>query len=509
VAGARYRVLARHALVPWLQIDGPQGLGWVYLDLVTVTGNLALVPVVSEFGADATATLPPATPTRAPDGAPSAPGSARSPTPTITGPVATTLGEANVRFGPDIEYPVIVKVEAGKSFRVLERHTLLPWIKIALDGSPTGAGWIFSDIVEVTGNLNAVSGTDALQFAYPTLTPTPETLLIPGAPSHNAPLPTGDLANTLGREMNAYLLEQGFAPFSERIASVFVLDLNTNDAFTINDGIAYSGMSLTKIPILAAYFRRLRGPLSYDQAFLVADTMMCSENITTNQMLEQIGDGDPLAGAQRVTGFMQSLGLRGTFIMRQYVIREDEAPVGAGTISTGADQIAAQPDLYNQIVPQDLGWLLAGIYQCAQNETGLLVERFPSDFDAQKCRQMLYAMDGNVINVFLEAGVPPTATVIHKHGWIADTHGDAGIVIGPDGAYVLVAALHARDWLEFEITSPVMAELSRLTWNALNPSTPQANVNIGFVPDTCDPRSSPVIDALMSSNLPALSSPNP
>ena len=124
--------------------------------------------------------------------------------------------------------------------------------------------------------------------------------------------------------MHTYLLEQGFAPFSERLASVFVMDLQTGDTFTINDGVAFSGMSLTKIAILAAYFQRLGGPLSADQAFLVADTMMCSENITTNQLLEQIGDGDSLRGAQRVTAFMQGLGLNGTFIMRQYVLSEDE-----------------------------------------------------------------------------------------------------------------------------------------------------------------------------------------
>jgi beta-lactamase class A len=286
------------------------------------------------------------------------------------------------------------------------------------------------------------------------------------------------------------------------MASVFVMDLQTGDAFTLNDGVAYSGMSLTKIPILAAYFQRLPGSLSRDQAFLVAETMMCSENLTTNEMLAQIGDGDPLRGAQRVTAFMQSLGLNGTFIMRQYVVREDEPPIGVGTITTSADQHSARPDAYNQVLPRDLGWLLAGMHQCAQDGTGLLVERYPGDFTALKCRQMLYAMDANVINVFIEAGVPPTATVIHKHGWIDDTHGDAGIVIGPDGAYVFVATFYGRDWLNFDLSSPIMAELSRMTWNAFNPAAPVENVSIGIVPGDCDPRSDAVMNALMSGNLP-------
>jgi beta-lactamase class A len=384
----------------------------------------------------------------------------------------------------------------------VERHTLVPWTRVALDESPTGTGWLYNDVIEITGDLSDVPLTNAIQFAYPTLTPTPQTIVVSGAPWTNAPIPSGTLASTLGAQINDYLLQQGFAPFSDRLASVFVMDLKTGDTFTINDGIAFSGMSLTKIAILAAYFKQINGPLSADQAFLVADTMMCSENLTTNQLLEEIGNGDALRGAQRVTAFMQGLGLNGTFIMRQYVTNPDEPPLSVGTIQTGADQRSTQPDQSNQIVPKDLGWLLAGIYQCAENDTGLLVDRYSNDFDAQKCRRMLYAMDANQINVFLEAGVPTGTRVIHKHGWISDTHGDAGIVIGPDSAFVFVAVLYGRDWLEFDQSSVVIAELARMTWNALNPSQPLAAIKPGTVPAECDPRSNPVMTSLMSANLP-------
>ncbi len=506
-AGTRYRVLARHTLVPWLRLEVPGTTeAWVYTDLVTVTGNLAAVPAVSDF-APAAATveplpvLPENTSTSTPATAITAT-LAPSPTPTVEGPMATTLGEANVRFGPDLQYPVIVKVAAGQSFRVLERHALYPWTRVALDNSPTGSGWLFNDVIEISGDLSGVPVTNAIQFAYPTLTPTPQTIVVNGAPWTNAPVPSGQLASTLGAQIHKYLLDQGFQPFSERLASVFVMDLKTGDSFTINDNVAFSGMSLTKIAILAAYFKQTHGPLTADQAFLVADTMMCSENITTNQLLEQIGDGDALRGAQRVTAFLQGLGLNGTFIMRQYVLSVDEPPLSVGTIQTGADQTSAQPDQSNQIVPKDLGWLLAGVYQCALDGSGLLTDRYPQDFDAQKCRRMLYAMDANQINVFLEAGVPVGTTVIHKHGWIDDTHGDAGIVIGPDSAYVFVAVLYGRDWLEFDTSTAVISELARMTWNALNPDQPLDATRPGIVPADCDPRSGPVMSSLMSSNLP-------
>jgi uncharacterized protein YraI len=520
VVGTRYRVLARHALVPWLRLDYPlpdQGEAWVYADLVSVTGDLNLVPAVSEFTPVATAT-PTCTPTASPavevtasvtaspaaaTALPATP-TAEPPPPTASLPVATTLGEANVRFGPDLNYPVITRVAAGTSYPVLELHAIYPWVRIALPDSPTGSGWIFRDVVEIAGDLSHTPVTNAIQFAYPTVTPTPVTLVVNGAPWNGAPVAPGRLVATLGEQMNAYLLDQGFAPYSEQMASVFVMDLQTGDNFTLNDGVAYSGMSLTKIPILAAYFQRHRGALSYDEAYLVANMMMCSENLSTNQVLAQIGDGDPLRGAQYVTAFAQSLNLRGTFIMQQYATLPDEVPVNAGTVMSGMDQTSTRPDAYNQITPKDLGWLLAGIYQCAQDETGLLMQTYPDDFNAGECRQMLYAMDSNAIGVFLEAGVPPGTRVIHKHGWISDTHGDAGIVIGPKGAYVFVAVLYAQDWLEFDVSSPIIAELSRMAWNMFNPDAPVAAITPGIVPADCDPRSDPVMQALMSASLPMI-----
>ncbi|MBI5957990.1 MAG: serine hydrolase [Chloroflexi bacterium] len=510
VAGTPYRVLARHSLVPWLKLDYPPNGAWVFKDLVTITGTLALVPTISNFDSIDIPTATPApvitlggTPDPAlPPAASPTPASTIAATPTINGPTATTLGEANIRFGPGVEYPAIIKVQAGMTYRILERHTTLPWVRIALPESPTGNGWIFNDVIEIAGDMSIIPATSLTQFSYPTLTPTPDTVVVNGAPWTGAQSAPGALANTLGQPVHAYLLDQGFAPYTDHLASVFVMDLTSGDTFTVNDGVAFSGMSLTKIPILAAYFQRHVGPLSKEEAFLVADTMMCSENITTNKLLEIIGDGDALQGAQYVTAFLQSLGLTGTFIMRQYVTNPDEPPVGVGTVRSGADQTSARPDAYNQTVPKELGWLLAGIYQCAQDGTGLLVERYPGDFDTQECRQMLYAMDSNTIGVFLEAGVPGGTRVIHKHGWVDDTHGDAGIVIGPSGAYVFVAALYGRDWLEFDRSSQIIGELSRMTWNTFNPGFALATTTAGIVPATCDPNSDPVMSALLSINLP-------
>ena len=514
VAGTRYRVLARHARVPWLRLDVPGVVeAWVYQDLVSVQGNLASVPAVSDFPPLLTSTAPPSatpTPTFAPSAAQTSataqPGATltAAPTATLNGLTATTLGEANIRFGPDIRYPVIAKVGEGTTLRVLELHARFPWVHVAFEKSPTGGGWIYRDVVTLTGDPASVPITDALEFSYPTLTPTPQAITVPQMRESALPAPSGQLAATLGEAMHAYLLQQGFAPYGEQVASVFVLDLQSGDLFTLNDNVAYSGMSLTKIPLMAAYFQRFHRPQSWEEAFQVADTMMCSENITSNQLLERLGDGDALRGAYDVTTFMQSLGLGGTFITREYLTQPDNPPSGGTTIMTSADQERTAPDPYNQIVPRDLGWLLAGIYQCAQDGTGLLVEHYPQDFTPQVCRRMLYTMDANTINVFLEAGVPPQARVLHKHGWINDTHGDAGIVIGPNGAFVFVAVLHGREWLPFDLSAPTIAELARMAWNALNPNQPLDAIRAGTVPAECDPTTGNVIQTMMQANLPML-----
>ncbi|WP_119065327.1 serine hydrolase [Aggregatilinea lenta] len=550
-AGAYYQALARHEFVPWLQIDYPgAAVAWVYNDLVTITGNIYTLPIVSDYPpvvsltptplivrtatptGQAPLTTPAASPTTTANAAPDttdtavaapsdtpAPTAASiesaggpperteppaSPTATIAGPIATILaGPTNVRYGPGIDYPPIVELDEGGAYPVTGLHAMVPWVEIALPESATGRGWVYRDLVEIGGDTSQVPVISSFDFNLPDLTPTPQTVVVNAPPWDTVQVAPGTLAESLGEQMNGYLLEQGFDPYAHEFGSVFLLDLRTGDTFTLNDGVAYSGMSLTKIPILTAYFQQHEGPLGTDDAFLVADTMMCSENLTTNALLEDIGDGDGVTGAQRVTALMQNLGLRSTFIMAPYVTSENEERPNVGTVQTNVDQVRAEPDPFNQTTPKDLGWLLAGIYQCAMDGSGLLTETYPDDFTVQECRQMLSAMDANVINVFIEAGVPEDATVIHKHGWVDNTHGDAGIVIGPDDAYVLVAVLHSDEWLPFENTSPTIAELSRLAWNTLNPTEPVAEIHPGTVPDLCNPREDPVMDVLLASDLPA------
>jgi beta-lactamase class A len=115
---------------------------------------------------------------------------------------------------------------------------------------------------------------------------------------------------------------------------------------------------------------------------------------------------------------------------------------------------------------------------------------------------MLYLMSNNRINALLEVGVPLDTRVAHKHGWIPDTHGDAGIIFTPGGNYVLVVVLHNPTWLDFSESFPLTAEISREVYNYFNADAPVEAIRPANVPDanSCTVFGTPLVENLMAGN---------
>ena len=107
------------------------------------------------------------------------------------------------------------------------------------------------------------------------------------------------------------------------------------------------------------------------------------------------------------------------------------------------------------------------IYQCAKGG-GTLIAAYPDEITPEECQAMLDIMSQNRIGALIEAGVPEGTRVAHKHGWVGDTHGDAGIVFSPGGDYVLCVYLYHKDWLEWDVSSPLIARVSEATYNYFN-----------------------------------------
>ena len=182
----------------------------------------------------------------------------------------------------------------------------------------------------------------------------------------------------------------------------------------------------------------------------------------------------------------------------------DATPVPVRAPTTNADQIRALPDYSNQLTVDNMGWLLASIYQCANTGDGALMTKLPGQFTGQKCRQMLNIMSDNNLDepLMMSAGVPPNTRVAHKHGYIDDTHGNAGIVFSPGGDYVLVVAMHGPVWLEATNTFPLISDLSRTVYNYLNPTAPDDSNRSWSIAgvDECLQQSRSTLNMLMSSS---------
>jgi beta-lactamase class A len=346
--------------------------------------------------------------------------------------------------------------------------------------------------------------TSQLEFTCADLTATPQMVVTSAPPWAGASAGTGDAVLTkLSAEVYDYLLRQKFAPNTTQQGSVFLMDLRTRNAIVLNPGVAYSGMSLVKIPILAALYRKLNAIPNETQANLIGEMMVCSDNLASNGVLNIIGDGNGYTGATRVNELMQGLNLKDTFMVGPFRDDPKVTPQPVNTIKTSANQTSTDPDPFNQATPADLGWLLSSIYQCALDGTGPLMTTYPGDFNSNECRQMVRALSADKIGTLVEAGVPPGTVVAHKHGWIDDTHGDAALVLTPGGDYVITVILYGKTWLSSDVSFPVVSEISRMTYNAYNPNKPVDAIRLETVPATCTPDPALIRD-LRASSLPPI-----
>jgi len=299
------------------------------------------------------------------------------------------------------------------------------------------------------------------------------------APPNGAtpPLPPAFVA--LGTQIIEVLHSFQFNLNTGKQAGVFVLNLSTNQNFAVNAGVAFSGASMLKIPIMVTLYSRLSAPPNRATASLIARMMVCSNNPASDEVLRIIGAGDLIQGAAETTATMQALGLRDTFLARGF--SSDVAEAATSTplppdyqlpVITTADQTLTQPDPENQLTPSDMGFLLAGIYQCAQSGTGPLMTTFRGSITQAECQHMLWIMAQPKGKVLIDGGLPDDPAVIaaRKTGFVREVHGDAGIVLSPGGDYVIVAVLRQPGYLSFNTTFPVVAEISRLTFNSFNPT---------------------------------------
>ncbi len=252
------------------------------------------------------------------------------------------------------------------------------------------------------------------------------------------------------------------------IPSIFVKDLQTGEELEINPDVAYAGLSVLKIAVMMETYRVLDQPPDVDQTKLLTETMTLSGNFTANLLLRDIiGGGDAYQGVENLTASMRYLGLVNTFMAAPY--DETAPPPAIVTPANSRTDLNTNPDPYMQTTAREVGLMLEMIYQCSQGGGALMVA-YPGAFTPEECQQMLEMMSGDRTGSMIEAGLPPGTRFARKHGWAGDTHADAAIVFSPGGDFILVVYLYRPQWLEWDVSNPLITRIATATYNYFNPA---------------------------------------
>ena len=271
-----------------------------------------------------------------------------------------------------------------------------------------------------------------------------------------------------------FLDSQGFIYDGQStVASLYVLDLVTGEEINILGDVAFSAASTIKVPIMIEYLRTLPVPPSANEAWLMANSLLCSNNSSSNLLMEIIGGGDVFSGLRRVTDTIRAIGVDNTYITAPFYVGDDDQVIGSIQIPQTSPNPAFDtlPDPFNQTTAEDMGTLFSLLYDCAEYASGLALALPESQFSQVECRQILELSSANDLGRLLQGGIPRDARISHKNGWIFDTVGDVGVVYSPNGRHYVISVFlwEETEFQDYEKLWPLIEEISRATWNYFNP----------------------------------------
>ena len=251
------------------------------------------------------------------------------------------------------------------------------------------------------------------------------------------------------------------------------LVLNLSNGQEVTGPVAFSAMSTIKIPIMTAFFAQNEGELTDDEKLLLQRSIDESQNTATDLLLKTIGRGDGFDGARQVTADMKRLGLANTYISGLLDV-QGAVLTPLQTPANSRPDLTTSPDPYNQTTSEDMGSLLAMIYQCTRGG-GALLAAFPGQFTARECQTMIDLLTKNEVGPIFVMGGSPGGVVAHKHGWDAvplTNVGDAALVFSPATDYVLTIYMHRSETMGFEDANRLIISVAKAVYNFFNPPTP-------------------------------------
>jgi len=248
---------------------------------------------------------------------------------------------------------------------------------------------------------------------------------------------------------------------------IFVKNMATGTELAINGGVAFDGLGVVRIALLAETYRVHALPLPPEVSAWVSQTMGAADDAASadNLLAGVLDRGDSYEGAQALNMSMHGLGLVNTFISTPY--RDERAFVRIATPANMRTDVNTNADLRMQTTPTDMGLLLEMIYQCSQGG-GSLAALYPDAFSPEECGEMLAVLSANRTDSLIEAGVPDSVVVAHKQGFSNDTHADAGLVFGEQADFVLVVYLYRPEFLAYEESSALATQIATAAYNYFN-----------------------------------------
>jgi beta-lactamase class A len=289
--------------------------------------------------------------------------------------------------------------------------------------------------------------------------------------------------DTLREAILALMQSRGFVyNGQDTVASVYIMSLATGGEVRILSDVPHSAVSTIKIPIMINLFRKELLP-TQDEAYLLTESILCSNNASSNLLMQLAGSGDNTElqlrdGLNEVSCTAQALGADHTYISAPLYVADRNYQFEASVCrpsTPGNTAYNTQADPYSQPTAEDMGTLLTQIYDCAYHDSGLMAV-YPEDITQTECKQMIQLLSGNFIDRLIALGLPEGTQLAHKNGWGPVTSADAGIVFSPGGDYVLSMYVYERDSdgnnLPTLAAWELIEEVSRLTWNYFNPDQP-------------------------------------
>lgn len=265
----------------------------------------------------------------------------------------------------------------------------------------------------------------------------------------------------------------------EGLVEIYLESMETGDVlhFAVQDGrsvepdVAFTAASTIKIPIMISVLNRLSEPTPEYAVALLEQMIVFSENAPADTLMQTYLD--ETRGPLIVSEDMAALGFENTFLGGYLYLGARLLQVFETPANTRTD-INLDPDIYSQTVSSEAGQLLSGIYTCAVEGSGLLVDAFQDGITQSECQLMVDILAKNKIGLLIEAGVPPEAVVAHKHGWATALDGllhsmsDVAILYTPGGDYVLNIFINDAVRLDFEEGNRLLARLSQTVYNSFN-----------------------------------------